>query len=263
MTRSIGIIGAGNMGEAIFTACRKSFFVRLAETCPKRQSHLRQKHKIDTYPLDRLVQKSSILILAVKPQDFDQVLNELKRHIKKHHLVISIAAGITTKYIEKKLGDRVRVIRTMPNLPAVIGQGVTAISKGTYASRSDLKNACAIFEKLGKVLIVNETLINAVTATSGSGPGYVYFLMEKMIEAAQKAGLTEDMATQLVIETFLGSVNLLKAHGAAPKALREKVTSKGGTTHAALEVFSKRKVGKIFHHAISAAVKRAHKLSRS
>ncbi|MCX5681618.1 MAG: pyrroline-5-carboxylate reductase [Candidatus Omnitrophica bacterium] len=262
MKKTIGIIGGGNMGEAIFLACRKRFSVHLAEKCLKRQKHLHQKHNVRIHDLDSLVKKSSILILAVKPQDFDEVLGSLKDLVKKHHLIVSIAAGITTKYIEKRLSKCPRVIRTMPNLPAVIGQGVTAVSQGAYASKNDLKVACGIFENLGKVLVVEEKLINAVTATSGSGPGYVYFLMEQMVEAARKAGLTEAMATHLVVETFLGSVNLLKAHGATPRELREKVTSKGGTTHAALEVFSKKKMGAIFHHAMKAAVKRAHQLSR-
>ena len=250
------------MGEAIFSACRKRFSVHIAEKCSKRQKYFHQKHNVKTHDLDNLVTKSSILILAVKPQDFDEALGALKGLVKKSHLIISIAAGITTKYIENKLGNRPRVIRAMPNLPAVISQSMTAVSRGKYASENDLKTACKIFENIGKVLVVEEKLINAITATSGSGPGYVYFLMEQMIEAAKKIGLTEEVATHLVTETFLSSAHLLEAHGATPKELREKVTSKGGTTHAALEVFSKRKTGMTFEHALKAALKRAHQLSR-
>lgn len=261
--KRIGIIGGGNMGEAIFAACRKRFAVCIAEKSLQRQKQLRQKYKACLHGLCALTKKCSILILAVKPQDFDEAMRSLKGLVKKNHLVISIAAGITTKYIEKKLGGRARVVRAMPNLPAVISQSMTAVSRGSYASQGDLKIACKIFENIGKVLVVEEGLINAITATSGSGPGYIYFLMEQMIEAAKKIGLSEKIATYLVTETFLSSAHLLKAHGATPKELREKVTSKGGTTHAGLEVFSKRKTGEIFHHALKAALKRAHQLSRS
>jgi pyrroline-5-carboxylate reductase len=263
MTKKIGIIGGGNMGEAILSSCRRHFTVQVAEKSVSRQKYLRRKHKAKIYELPALLQNCSILLLAVKPQDFDATLSSLKGFIKKDHLIISIAAGITTKYIEKRLGSHVRVVRAMPNLPALISQSVTAVSGGRYATKNDLAIACKILERLGQAFIVEEKLINAITATSGSGPGYVYFLMEQMIEAAQKIGLSEAMATHLVTETFLGSVNLLKAHQETPKALRAKVTSKGGTTHAALEVFSKKNTGLIFKHALQAAVKRAHKLSRS
>jgi len=256
------MIGGGNMGEAIFSGCRHHFNFYVVEKSPQRQKYLRNKYKVATKDLSVVAKSCSILILAVKPQDFDEILASAKHLLRSSHLVISIAAGITTKYIEEKLGHRPRVIRAMPNLPALVGHSMTAVTKGRYATKSDLNTACNIFGHIGKTMVVNENLMNAVTATSGSGPGYVYFLMEQMIAAAKGIGLTEKMATDLVIETFAGSIHLLKTHGVSPNLLREKVTSKGGTTHAALEVFAGQKTGLIFDKALKAAVVRAKKLSR-
>lgn len=260
--KNIGIIGGGNMGEAILASCRKHLHVRVSEKSVERQRYLVKKYRIKSDRIEDLAQKCSVIILAVKPQDFDETLMSLKPFVTRSHLIISVAAGITTSYIEKKLKDRVRVVRTMPNLPAVVQRSVTALARGRQATTQDLKAACAIFDRLGKTLVVKEELIDMVTATSGSGPGYVFFLMEQMIEAAQKIGLSEKVAAHLVIETFAGSVHLLKTVYESPANLRAKVTSKGGTTHAAVEVFKQHNMGKIFVKAFQAAVKRAKQLSR-
>ncbi|HOD12513.1 MAG TPA: pyrroline-5-carboxylate reductase [Candidatus Omnitrophota bacterium] len=260
--KNIGIIGGGNMGEAILASCRKHLHVCVSEKSVERQRYLIKKYRIKSDRIEGLAQRCSVIILAVKPQDFDETLASLKPFVTKRHLIISVAAGITTNYIEKKLGGRVRVIRTMPNLPAVVQRAVTALARGRFAQAGDLKIAGEIFDRLGKTLIVKEELIDMVTATSGSGPGYVFFLMEQMIEAAKKVGLSEQVAAHLVIETFAGSVHLLKSVYESPATLRAKVTSKGGTTHAAVEVFKKHKVGKIFVKALQAAVRRAKQLSR-
>ncbi|MFA6378405.1 MAG: pyrroline-5-carboxylate reductase [Candidatus Omnitrophota bacterium] len=262
MAEKIGMIGCGNMGEAILLSCRGHFRFDVAEKSAKRQQYLNRQYNIKTKDLARVVRECSILVLAVKPQDFDDILGSLKVLVSAKHLIISIAAGITTKYIEERIGSRTRVIRAMPNLPALAGQSVTAVTQGRQATKNDLTIACKIFNHIGKTLAVKENLMNAVTATSGSGPGYVYFLMEQMIAAAQKIGLSEKMATDLVVETFSGSLYLLKTKKESPKALREKVTSKGGTTQAALDVFTGQKTGLIFDKALKAAVVRAEKLSR-
>jgi pyrroline-5-carboxylate reductase len=262
MARKIGMIGGGNMGEAILSSCRRHFTFYVAEKSVKRQNYLRRHYKAKISDLIPMVQKCSILLLAVKPQDFEEVLESFKRFVNVNHLIISIAAGITTSYIEQKIGHRVRVIRTMPNLPALVGQSVTAVAQGRYATKSDFKIACKIFDHIGMTLAVQEKLVNAITATSGNGPGYVYFLMEQMIAAAKKIGLNEKMATELVVETFSGSLHLLKTKKESPGILRQKVTSKGGATQAALEVFMRQKTGRIFDQALKAAVVRAEKLSR-
>lgn len=262
MRKNVGMIGGGNMGEAILAGCRNDFTFYVTEKNIQRQNDLRRRYKAKISDLALAAKNCPILILAVKPQDFDEVLASVKAFLSADHLVISIAAGITTSYIEQRLGRGVRVIRVMPNLPALVGRSVTAVARGRSARERDLKIARKIFDHIGTTLVVKEKLINAVTATSGSGPGYVYFLMEQMIAAAKKIGLSQAMATDLVVETFSGSVHLLKVKKESPEALREKVTSKGGTTQAALDVFTREKTGRIFDKALGAARLRAQQLSR-
>lgn len=258
----IGVIGAGNMGEAIIASSLKHFFVHVSEKDAKRREYLNLHYKLVPYDLARLVQISDIIILAVKPQDIDDVLKELSKLIKKETLVISIAAGITTGFIEGVLGKSARVVRTMPNMPALVNQGITAVCAGTNAKKEDIDLACKIFNNLGKTVVVKEESIDAITAVSGSGPAYVFLFMECMIEAAKALGLDEKLSAELVKQTFSGSVNLLLKQGAEPKDLRAKVTSKGGTTQAALDVFANKNIDEIITKALSAAQKRAKALAR-
>ncbi len=256
----IGIIGGGNMGEAIIVGSLKKFFVSVCEKDVSRQKYLLKNYKIPSYDLKKLSEISDIMILAVKPQDFDEVLKELAPSLQKKTLVISIAAGITTRYIERRLGKNIRVVRAMPNLPALIQRGVTAISKGRFAKTSDLNSAKKIFDHIGSTVIVKEGSINAITAVSGSGPAYVFLFMECLIAAAEDLGLSKDLALKLVRRTFSGSIALVEKKNIDPADLRVKVTSKGGTTQAAMDVFEKQQLNKIIKAAVQAAAKRAKQL---
>lgn len=219
-----------------------------------------------------LVKNTDVIILAVKPLDFDMVLAEVKGYIDGK-LIISIAAGISTKYIENRLA-KARVVRAMPNLPAQIGKGMICLCKGRYAGKAELDFARELFGNLGLTLNVKEGLMNAVTAVSGSGPGYLYKLLQgkrkreweecsindflpKLSLAAQKIGFTLRQAKALAKTTVLGSIALLKASGLSPKELCLKVASKGGTTEAGLNVLSK---GGTLEEAVKAALKRAGEL---
>ena len=259
----IGIIGGGNMGEAVIGSCVRRFTVGVCEKNKKRCRYLKKKYRISLRDLEQLSASYRIIILAVKPQDMSAVLKELKPFITKGHLIISIAAGITSNFIEKRLGKGVRIIRTMPNLPALINEGITAVSKGKYARTSDILLACNILKGLGKTVIVQEKSIDAITATSGSGPGYVFFFMEGMIKAAKSLGLNDQLANELVKTTFKGSSRLIESLTCDPAVMRAKVTSKGGTTKAAVDVFMKRNIHKIIKEALTASKKRAEQLSRS
>ncbi len=200
-----------------------------------------------------LVKQSDVVIIAVKPQDFDVVLDEIKDYAKGK-LIISIAAGIRTGYIEKKLGEA-RVIRAMPNLPAMIGEGANCISRGSLATNKDLAIALKLFKLLGTTFIFNEDNMDAVTAVSGSGPGYFYdFLHRENIDyrnipqekirsfsvdfkqAAEVVGLSKKDAARLVDVTIRGSLDTLLATDEIPVVLRDRVASKGGTTEAGLNV---------------------------
>lgn len=258
----LGIIGGGNMGEAIIAGSLKKFFVSVCEKDVSRQKYLLKNYKIPSYNLKKLSEISDIMILAIKPQDFDEALKELAPSLQKKTLVISIAAGITTQYIERGLGKNIRVVRAMPNLPALIQRGVTAISRGRFAKTSDLNLAKKIFDYIGSTVIVKESSINAITAVSGSGPAYVFLFMECLIAAAEDLGLSKDLALKLVRQTFSGSIALVEKKNADPAGLRVKVTSKGGTTQAAMDVFAKNKFDKIVKKALQAAKRRAKELSR-
>lgn len=261
--KSIGVIGAGNMGSAIIAGIHDKYTVYV---CEQDQSHcrdLRHTHNVFIAGLKAVVEKSQAIIIAVKPQDFDAILSEVREVVTKDKLVISIAAGITCQYIEKRLGQEIRVVRTMPNLPVKVGEGMTAICRGRKATNSDLGVASQIFDSIGKSVIVEEKWMDAITAVSGSGPAYVFLFVEYLNKAAKSLGLKENVGHELVLQTLKGSLKLLEQSKEDASVLRAKVTSKKGTTQAALEVFSKKKTDKIFVEALKAAKQRAKELSQA
>ncbi len=268
MKEKIGIIGGGNMGAAIINGIYQDYSVKVCEKDSTRRRYLKRRFSLDIDTIEGIIQDSSIVILAIKPQDFDSVLKELSIAIsgvsgrnRRRIRIISIAAGITTAYIEKRLGAEIRVIRAMPNLPAQVGMGITAICAGQFSKRKDLRDACSIFNKVGSTVIVEERLMDAVTAVSGSGPAYVFLFVECLNKAANALGL-KGLGNKLVIETLKGSLRLLETQKEDAATLRARVTSKGGTTQAAIDVFSASNIENIFKMAIIAAKKRAKELSR-
>ena len=259
--KTIGFIGGGNMGAAIISRACKQFKILVCEKDKKRAAFLKRKFKVVNKDLASMVNASDVIVLAVKPQDFDGVLDQIKGAISSRQVVISIAAGITSAFIEKKLGGKVRVIRTMPNMPAQVGEGITAVAKGKYAKNTDVALARKIFNCVGATVIVQEKMIDAVTAVSGSGPAYVFYFVECLLNAAQSLGFSKDVSKDLVMATLLGSAHLLDQQKEDAASLRAKVTSKGGTTQAAMDVLMKNKVDKIFSQALKAAQKRAKQLA--
>ena len=266
--KKIGIIGCGNMGEAIFShlanVCEKSTKLMVSEYDAARRDYIQTKYKIIVEIDNNVVVKySDVIILAVKPQDFAGTLEkEVCCGLSKDKLLISIAAGITTKYIEDIVGKDIPVVRAMPNMTARIGEGVTSISAGASAGAKEMKLAKEIFNTIGEVVEVEEKLVDAVTAVSGSGPAYFFYLIESLIEAAEKSGLDKISARKLVLKTALGSAKLLEALKEDPRELRKKVTSKGGTTEAAFKIFESKKFKDIVIDAVNAARKRSEELSQ-
>ncbi len=261
---NVGIIGAGNMGAAIVAGIWSKFFVYVCETDKRKSQKLRRRYKVALTDLEGLMEVSDIIILAVKPQGFEDLLGRMKPFMGRQKLVVSIAAGITTRYIEKRLGGKVRVVRAMPNLPVQVQQGITGICQGAQATRQDIARVKGIFGCIGEVLQVEEKMIDAVTAVSGSGPAYFFLFVEQYMQAARKVGFSNEVARQLVLKTIEGSLHLLMDSRQDPQELREKVTSKGGTTFAALEILMAQDVryDKVFIDALKAARKRAKELSR-
>lgn len=209
-----------------------------------------------------IVEHCDIIIFAVKPQNIDEILKEISLY-GKDRLYISIAAGITTARIEKALGGRPRVIRVMPNTPALVGEGISAVCKGRYAAAKDVRVTDEIFSSVGETINIGERYFDIVTAVSGSGPAYFFYLEEALIEAALRLGMDKPTAKKLVSKTAFGAAKLLIESGCEPEALRRRVTSKGGTTEAAIKVFEENRIKHIAEKAVRAAAKRSKQLSRT
>lgn len=262
------------MGEALIKGLHKTHRILVCEANAQRAKFLQKKYGITTTNINTAVQFSSTVIFAVKPQDMGYVLDNICRGEScirpfgrwqasplQNKLFISIAAGLTTKFFEKHL-RKVRLIRCMPNMPALIGEGITAICAGQYATAINVRAAQKILQTIGQTVVVKESMINAVTAVSGSGPAYVFLFVQAWIAAAKKLGFKEAEARQLVYKTLLGSSHLLEKSKFDAATLRAKVTSKGGTTQAAMGVFFKRKFDPMMQEALLAAKKRAKELAR-
>lgn len=266
--KKIGIIGCGNMGEAILgrlsNILEKSVSIMVSEFDAKRRDYIQSRYKIIVeIDNNEVVKFADVIILAVKPKDLEALLRgEVCCGASKDKLLISLAAGITTKYIESIVGEDVPVVRVMPNMAATIGESISSISAGRNVTTEAMKLAKEIFLTIGDVVEVDEKLVDAVTAISGSGPAYFFYMIEALIEAGCAAGLEEDVAKKLVLKTALGSAKLLESLKEDPAVLRSRVTSKGGTTEAAIEIFESKKFKNIIRDAVSAARMRSKELQK-
>ena len=259
MSKKIGIAGCGNMGNAII---RQNPGLIVFDNDPDKLNRVAKAYDV-TVAFDNrdLIGKSSVIIIAVKPQNIDQVLGDI-RSTATSQLVISIAAGISTKYIENYVGKNIKVIRVMPNIAVQVRSGISAICKGKFATDKDLLTAERIFNKLGKTVRINESKIDSFTAIAGSGPAYFFYFIEALYAAGKKLGFRETEIIDYVKEVAKGSIRLLEETGLSARELREKVTSKRGTTEAALDVFKHAKLNEIVSKAIIKATLRARELSK-
>lgn len=259
MPKKITIIGTGNMGRAIINSLKKKYRIVASDIDKTKLRRLNVRTVTDN---KLAVRDSDIVLLAVKPQNMDIVLDELSGTISRRQLVVSIAAGVTTKKIENKLGN-VPVVRVMPNLPLLAGMGMNVLYKGRYAKEKHTALVKKIFSDIGRVTVIKkEFLMDAVTAISGSGPAYVFLFIELLIKAGIALGLNKKAAETLVLQTFKGAIGLLEKTGIPPEQLRRQVTSKKGTTEAAIEIFEKMALYKIIHSAVKSAHNRAGELSK-
>jgi len=267
MKSKVVFIGAGNMAEAMvrgmvtadFCAAEK---IVMTDIDPDRLADLEEEYEVTISTNNGVVEQAEIVVLAVKPQILEEVLYEIAPVLQKETLIISIAAGVLCSKIENKLQREPRVVRVMPNMPALIGQGAAAIAAGTCANEADLVVAEALLSCVGLTIRVEEEDLDAVTALSGSGPAYVFYLIEAMLDAAKQMGLKSDIAELLTLQTVEGAVRLIKDFGESATLLRERVTSKGGTTEAAIHTLDQKGVKLAFIHALQAAKARSTELSR-
>lgn len=260
-------LGAGNMAEALVrgllagNVCPASH-VSVTDLRPERLDYFKATFGVAGQASNGMAAKmADVLFLAVKPQQLREVLAEVAPHLGPGALVVSIAAGVRTGTIEGLLGDSARVVRAMPNTPALVGAGITAICPGRQAGADELAMAEELLKAVGAVVRVEEAQMDAVTAVSGSGPAYVFAFMEALLEGAQKLDLAPELARKLVYGTLAGSIKLAEQSDVSPAVLRERVTSKGGTTAAALEVVRGRGVAQAWVDALAAAQRRSVELS--
>ena len=210
------------------------------------------------------IKDCDVVLLAVKPQNMDEVLPLMGKVISEKTLIISIAVGITSSFIVKNLGiSKAAVVRAMPNTPALVGKGVTGIAKGEFATDAQLTIAKDLLEAVGQVVVVNEDQIDVVAAASGSGPAYYFYVTELLIDAAVSHGLSRDVAQVLVENTFVGSSALFENSDDDVIELRRKVTSPKGTTQAAIEFLESKDLKSIWQNALGTAIKRAEEISKN
>ncbi len=265
LREKIGFLGCGNMGRGILSGLirrkiAKPQNVLVYDVASQKQKALEREFKIrSASSIGDLVKNVDILVLAIKPQDFRLTGAEIRRSLTPRHCIITILAGVPVARIKKELGSKVEVVRAMPNLGATVGQAVTALT-GSIKSRLNL--AGKIFAGCGEVLYLPEKLFDAVTALSGSGPAYFFYLIELLVKEAMRHGFSEREANLLVKQTAKGAALLAWQSKDSAAELRQKVTSKGGTTEAALQIFEKKNFPLILREAITNAIKRAKDLGR-
>jgi pyrroline-5-carboxylate reductase len=269
MKETIGFIGAGNMGEALIKGILKAKVlapqnVYASDTREPRLKELQEGHGITTLSDNKeLVLKARIIVLAVKPQNIETVLKEIAPAIKEEHLVISIAAGITASYIANHFEQKVPIVRVMPNTPALIQEGMSALAGGEHATESDLERAELLFGSVGKTVVVDESLMDAVTGLSGSGPAYFFLFIEVLTDAGGKMGLSRPVAQLLATQTCLGAAKMVLETGKDPAALRDMVTSKGGTTFSGLKAMEAGGLKKALMDGVEAATRRSQELGQT
>ena len=265
----LGLIGGGQMAQALITGILSKSLLEpeqifVSDISEDRLSFLKENFEVNTTTNNlEVVKKCNVLILAIKPQVIDKVLSELSRKVGSKHLIISIVAGVNLEKLESSLKSGCRVIRVMPNTPALIQEAASALCKGKNATEKDLEFATLIFSNIGKAVVVPESMMDAVTGLSGSGPAYCFTFIEALIDAGVKEGLPRPIAQLLAVQTVIGSAKLIEETSKPPCVLKEMVTSPGGTTIAGLYKLERAGFRGIIMEAVEAATKRSKELGNS
>ena len=264
--KKIGVIGGGKMGGALIGGILAHHLVPaeavvVADVDKGQREELEKNHAVKTTDDNRLAAKSAqIIILAVKPQNMAEVLAGISGVVDKNKLVISIAAGIPIRFISERLKAGARIIRTMPNTPALIGEGMAALAAGAEATGEDMDTALHIFNAVGKTVVVNEEQLDAVTGLSGSGPAYAFIMIEALADGGVHMGLSRDTALTLAAQTLQGAARLFLSGERHPGQLKDMVTSPGGTTIAGIRVLEDGKLRGTLMAAVEAATLRSKAL---
>lgn len=266
MANRIGVIGAGVMGEALIAALIRSGVaasdITFAEKRDERAAELAGRYSIKHLSIDLLAAQSDVILLVVKPQDMAATLSQISALLSSDVLVISFAAGKTIASIAAGLTHSHAIVRVMPNTPALIGLGASGYSYGENVTEDHKKFVSEFLAATGRAIEVPESLQDAVTATSGSGPAYFFAFVEAMVEGSIALGLSREDATALTVQTIVGAAAMLEQSGDSATVLREKVTSPNGTTFAALETFSAHSLNDIVKSAMKSAADRSQELAQ-
>jgi pyrroline-5-carboxylate reductase len=266
--KTIGFLGAGNMAEALIRGLVQGGHIAADRVWasgprPERMGELSRAYGVRVTGDNReLARQSQILVLSVKPQILDRVLLEVSDAVQAGALVISLAAGVPTSAIERRLPGGARVIRAMPNTPAVVGAGATALSRGSHADTGDVDMATFVFNAVGITAVLDESQLDAVTGLSGSGPAYIFLILEALADAGVKVGLSRRTAQKLAAQTVMGSAKLLLDTDAHPGQLKDMVTSPGGTAIAGLHTLEQGGLRTTLINAVEAATLRSRELGR-
>lgn len=268
LDRKVAFLGGGRMGEALVSGLIRSGGRSADEIMITSRREERSRELAEIYGIDSTLSNADavswaeVLVLTVKPQDMEVLLSQIREHVTSQQLVVSFAAGIRTSFVEKHLPDGVHVVRVMSNVAVLVDEAMSVVAAGSNAEDRHLEVAEELLGYVGRVIRLKEVHLDAITATSGSGPAYFFLLAEAMIEACILLGLSRDVATELIIQTMLGSAKMLRDTGKHPVVLREMVTSPGGTTIAAIRHLEEAGVRAAFLNAIDAACRRSAELAQ-
>ncbi len=262
--RTVAILGGGKIGEALLSGLLRGEYrsadLVISEKYAGRAEYLAATFGVQVLDPAVAVRRAEVVVVAVKPQDIDALLAEISPAIGPGHVIVSVAAGVTTAHLERHLPDGVAVVRCMPNTPALVDEAMTAVCGGAHARAEHLEIAEALLSAVGKVVRVPESQLDAVTALSGSGPAYFFFLVEAMIDAGILLGLPRTLAADLIVQTAIGSAVMLRDSGEHPVQLREAVTSPAGTTISAIRELEVHGVRAAILAAVEAAALRSAEL---
>ena len=267
--KKIAFLGSGNMAEALVkgllaTGTAAAAEIVCAEPRPERREELSTRHgvAVTASNLDA-VQQAQVLVLSVKPQVMDALLDDIAPAVDRSKLVVSIAAGVSIAAIARRLGAGARIVRTMPNTPALVGEGATALARGPHATEGDLAEAAALFEAVGTAVIVDEHLLDTVTGLSGSGPAFLFLAVEALADGGVKVGLPRSVAVALAAQTVAGAGRLVLETGEHPGKLKDQVTSPGGTAIAGVHALEAAGFRAALIAAVEAATKRSRELGQA
>ncbi len=266
----IAFVGAGSMAEAIIAGLVNKKFAkkeRIYVSNKDNEDRLNEIHRkygvIITKNKQKVIEDADVVILATKPYDIKNALSEINEYLQENQLVVSVIAGISTHYIQSELNGKNPVIRTMPNTSATIGYSATAIAKGNFASDDHIETTKTLFQAIGTVSVVEESQMDIVTAISGSGPAYIYYLVEAMEKAAIEEGLEQKIAKQLINQTVIGAGKMLSQSNEQAEVLRENVTSPNGTTAAGIASLTANNFKNTVVECVKSAMNRSIELGKS